>query len=160
MILLKRKLRMKQLSLHNVEHFLEQMGDVEIKEDVSHRYSLRRRVLCSRFFSSNTVLHRRLYLLTMPIMTSGFIFIVLFVAATAVPLSDSSVVNDAPAIVSEAPAIVAGVADAATDVATDVVPSLATNQLFAQFIDDRPVVPVQQFGNIVPFQLSQTQLVQ
>ena len=85
---------------------------------------------------------------------------VLLVAATAAPLSDSSVLTDAPAVVSEAPLIVAGAADIATDVAVDVVPSLANNDLFAQFIDDRPLVPVQRFGNIVPFKLSQSQFAQ
>ncbi len=57
-----------------IEELIELMGCVDVPEDPSHRYELRRRLLCSRFFEVERGTHwrwNRLLTYTAPLLAGG-----------------------------------------------------------------------------------------
>ena len=140
---------MNRPSFNEIESLLEHMGAEECKEEVKHRYALRRKLLCSRFSFSSRFVRNRLYVWTLPLLTGGFVVMVLFSAVTTSSISDSSVLLDSPAVAADV-----------AQVAADVVPAFSTDGLVAQFVDDRPMIPVTHFGNVVPFSFASAVFVQ
>jgi len=73
----------------NIENLLEQMGSQELPGDPEHRYELRRRILCSRFFEDSCVRSSkwdRLLTYTVPLFAGGMMVGVLTLVAVYSPI--------------------------------------------------------------------------
>jgi len=130
---------MTEQSSHNIEDLFERMGAIQVLEDTEHRYALRRKILCSKHFQNTAAQERkRFFLLIAPFFASGFIVIALTVSPTAA-LQKDMVVPETPAMLSQTEQV----ADEA------VIPSFLTDGLSAQYIDDRPMIPMGRDSNRV-----------
>lgn len=81
-----------------IEELLQTMGTQEISDDHTHRYELRRKLLCSRFFEVECVRHsrwNRLLTYTAPLVAGGMMVGVFSLFAVSVSESDvdSSIVS-------------------------------------------------------------------
>ncbi len=128
---------MTEQSSHNIEDLFERMGSIQISEDTEHRYALRRKILCSKYFhKSNAQDHKKLFFLIVPFFASGFIVIALTVSSSTSLQNDTST-SIAPVLLSE-------------QIATEVTASsLLTDAPVAQYIDDRPMIPMGRDSNRV-----------
>lgn len=76
-----------------IEELLETIGSVEITGDPTHRYELRRRLLCSRFFDVECVRHsrwNRLLTYTAPLLAGGMMVGVFSLFAVSMSESDGT----------------------------------------------------------------------
>lgn len=133
---------MSERAQHNIEDLLERMGARAIAEDTEHRYALRRTILCSKQFQKSAALHhRKLLLLIVPFFASGFLVMVIMVSSSpsfTPTVKDESTVSSLESLVQ------------AQQVADNVVsPEFLKEGLVAQYIDDRPLVPMNRDSNRV-----------
>lgn len=85
----------------NLEELLEYMGTQEVPGDSTHRYGLRRRLLCSRFFDGACPTDRgmtRLFAYTAPMVAGGAIVGVFVLFASLTPMSSGEVQVSATAV--------------------------------------------------------------
>ncbi|MBI5794372.1 hypothetical protein HZA87_04835 [Candidatus Uhrbacteria bacterium] len=81
-----------------IEEILQLMERVDVPEDTTHRYELRRRLLCSRFFETDRVPHRRwnrLLTYTAPLLAGGMMVGVfsLFAVSTSESIGAPSLIS-------------------------------------------------------------------
>lgn len=85
-----------------IESMLERIGSADVPEDTSHRYTLRRELLCSKFFGDHCARQQRwnrLLTFTMPLVTGGLIVVVFSVVGVSLnePAELAAELNAAPA---------------------------------------------------------------
>ena len=125
---------MKPLSKDNLEEMFEQMGTEEAPVCDEHRYALRRKLLNSSYFNEHRTAMRRRAMLFVPVVASGFVVAVLFIASHTNPSVNPDSFAGAPLVSSGA-----------------ISPDFLTDGLSATFVDGRPMIPVTYQPNTVLF---------
>ncbi|MEK7452302.1 MAG: hypothetical protein AAB664_03100 [Patescibacteria group bacterium] len=119
---------MNDRSSQQLEDLFERAGTLTISEDTEHRYALRRKILCYKFFEKQNAHHsRRSLLVFVPFFASGIIVTILFISSST-PSQTGGKISQAPA-------------SQIKSVDKTPLPTAFTNSLVAKYIDDRPLVP-------------------
>ena len=123
---------MNTFSKNNLEEILDCMGAQDVPESIEHRYKLRRMLLNSKYFDAHYAAKRRV-MMFVPVVASGFMVVMLFVAVQNNPAVNTDLVQE--------PTQGAGVYR----------PDFVTEGLIATFVDDRPLVPATIQANTVQY---------
>lgn len=115
-----------------IEELLKRLGDAHVPDDVTHRYELRRGLLCSRYFNARHDHWNRVLSFTAPLFAGGVLVFVFFTVGSS--LMDVS----SPSSI------------ALTSVEQD--PSSSESESENQFIDTRTFVPLYDAVKFIPVQ--------